>query len=227
VGDVQFAKILGYLPDLIRGVGVTLQLGLISAGVGLVLGLVLALMKYSRVPVLYWPAAVYIEFFRTTPPLVQIVWLYYGLPLFTGYDLGALGAAAVALGLNIAAFYAGLSFYGLGEGGLWLNGVVLLSSIRRARQEGLAPREAIARGCEIRFRPIVVSAVVAVIGFLPAALSQGIGAEIQRPLARVVIGGLVSSTVLTLLVLPAICALRSGREAEAEPPSVAAEPGAA
>jgi len=106
VGDVQFAKILGYLPDLIRGVGVTLQLGLISAGVGLVLGLVLALMKYSRVPVLYWPAAVYIEFFRTTPPLVQIVWLYYGLPLFTGYDLGALGAAAVALGLNIAAFYA-------------------------------------------------------------------------------------------------------------------------
>jgi cobalt-zinc-cadmium resistance protein CzcA len=106
-----------------------------------------------------------------------------------------------------------------------LNGVVLLSSIRRARQEGLAPREAIARGCEIRFRPIVVSAVVAVIGFLPAALSQGIGAEIQRPLARVVIGGLVSSTVLTLLVLPAIYALRSGREADGEPRPVAAEPG--
>jgi len=106
VGDLQFAKILGYLPDLVRGVGITLELGLISAGVGLALGLVLALMKYSRVPVLYWPAAVYIEFFRTTPPLVQIVWLYYGLPLFTGYDLGALGSAAVALGLNIAAFYA-------------------------------------------------------------------------------------------------------------------------
>lgn len=106
MGDLQFAKILGYLPDLIRGVGVTLELGLISAGLGLVLGLVLALMKHSRVPLLYWPAAVYIEFFRTTPPLVQIVWLYYGLPLLTGYDLGALGAAAVALGLNIAAFYA-------------------------------------------------------------------------------------------------------------------------
>jgi len=106
VGDFQWAKILGYLPDFIRGVGVTLQLGLISAGLGLVLGLVLALMKYSRHPLLYWPAAVYIEFFRTTPPLVQIVWLYYGLPLLTGYDLGAFGAAAVALGLNIAAFYA-------------------------------------------------------------------------------------------------------------------------
>jgi polar amino acid transport system permease protein len=73
---------------------------------GLALGLVLALMKYSRHPLLYWPATVYIEFFRTTPPLVQIVWLYYGLPLLTGFDLGALGAAAVALGLNIAAFYA-------------------------------------------------------------------------------------------------------------------------
>jgi heavy metal efflux system protein len=107
-----------------------------------------------------------------------------------------------------------------------LNGVVLLSSIRRARQEGLSPREAIARGCAIRFRPIVVSAVVAVIGFLPAALSQGIGAEIQRPLARVVIGGLISSTALTLLVLPAICALGSRREADVEPPPGAPEPAA-
>ena len=106
MGDFQFAKILGYFPDLVRGVGITLELGLISASMGLALGLVLALMKYSRHPLLYWPATVYIEFFRTTPPLVQIVWLYYGLPLLTGYDLGALGAAAVALGLNIAAFYA-------------------------------------------------------------------------------------------------------------------------
>ena len=106
MGDFQFARIFGYLPDLIRGVGITLQLGLISASLGLVLGLGLALMKYSRHPLLYWPAYFYIEFFRTTPPLVQIVWLYYGLPLLTGFDLGALGAAAVALGLNIAAFYA-------------------------------------------------------------------------------------------------------------------------
>jgi len=85
-----------------------------------------------------------------------------------------------------------------------LNGVVLVSSIRQARDEGLSSREAILRGCQIRFRPIVVSGIVAVIGFLPAALSHGIGAEIQRPLARVVVGGLISSTLLTLLVLPAI-----------------------
>ncbi|PYM87643.1 MAG: CusA/CzcA family heavy metal efflux RND transporter [Candidatus Rokuibacteriota bacterium] len=85
-----------------------------------------------------------------------------------------------------------------------LNGVVQVSSIRQARDEGLSSREAILRGCQIRFRPIVVSGIVAVIGFLPAALSHGIGAEIQRPLARVVVGGLISSTLLTLLVLPAI-----------------------
>jgi His/Glu/Gln/Arg/opine family amino acid ABC transporter permease subunit len=105
VDTSQFARVLEYLPDFIRGVGVTFQLGLISASLGLVIGLVLALMKYSGHPLLYWPSAVYIEFFRTTPPLVQIIWLYYGLPLLTGYDLGAFGAAAVALGLNIGAFY--------------------------------------------------------------------------------------------------------------------------
>ena len=78
-------------------------------------------------------------------------------------------------------------------------------------------REAIERGCETRFRPIIVSAIVAVIGFLPAALSHGIGAEIQRPLARVVIGGLISSTALTLLVLPAIYVLFAPREPGAQP----------
>jgi len=123
---------------------------------------------------------------------------------------------------NISAAVGYIAVFGVSV----LNGVVLLASIRRARHEGLSPREAIARGCAIRFRPIVVSAVVAVIGFLPAALSQGIGAEIQRPLARVVIGGLISSTALTLLVLPAICALASGREDELEPPPGASEPAA-
>src|SRR5260370_41310062 len=102
-------------------------------------------------------------------------------------------------------------------GGSVLNGVVLGSSIRQAREDGLPLREAIARGCEIRFRPIVVSAIVAVIGFLPAALSQGIGAEIQPPLARAVIGGLISSTSLTLLALPAVYAL-AGRASEGGAP---------
>ena len=98
-----------------------------------------------------------------------------------------------------------------------LDGVVLVSFIRQALAEDLNLREAIVRGCEIRFRPIIVTAIVAIIGFLPAALSHGIGAEIQRPLARVVIGGLVSATAMTLLVLPAIYELLARRQERRQP----------
>lgn len=109
---------------------------------------------------------------------------------------------------NISAAVGYIAVFGVSV----LNGVVLVSSIRQAYEYGLNFTEAIVRGCELRFRPIIVSAIVAVIGFLPAALSHGIGAEIQRPLARVVIGGLISSTPLTLLVLPAIYALLAHRQ---------------
>jgi cobalt-zinc-cadmium resistance protein CzcA len=108
---------------------------------------------------------------------------------------------------NISAAVGYIAVFGVSV----LNGVVLVSSIRQAHAEGLPPREAIVRGCVIRFRPIVVSAIVAVVGFLPAALSHGIGSEIQRPLARVVIGGLISSTALTLLVLPAVYSVLARR----------------
>ena len=121
---------------------------------------------------------------------------------------------------NISAAVGFIAVFGVSV----LNGVVLVSSIRRALDAGLPPDEAIARGCELRFRAIVVSAIVAVIGFLPAALSQSIGAEIQRPLARVVVGGLVSSTALTLLVLPAAYALR--RRPDPGDPPAEPEPGA-
>jgi cobalt-zinc-cadmium resistance protein CzcA len=116
---------------------------------------------------------------------------------------GTLALFAWHTSFNISAAVGYIAVFGVSV----LNGVVLVSSIRQAAAEGLVPREAILRGCQLRFRPIVVSGIVAVIGFLPAALSHGIGAEIQRPLARVVIGGLVSSTALTLLALPAVHAL--------------------
>jgi His/Glu/Gln/Arg/opine family amino acid ABC transporter permease subunit len=102
----QVSSILSYLPDYLAGALLTVKLALVSTGVGVMLGLVLALTRRSRYRALSWPTYAYIEFFRTTPPLVQIVWLYYGLPLLLGVDLGAFGAAAVALGLNIAAFLA-------------------------------------------------------------------------------------------------------------------------
>jgi len=106
VGNFRFDMMVGYWPDLVGGAWLTLKIGAASAGMGLVLGLALALMRYSRIRWLDWPAYAYIEFFRTTPPLVQIVWFYYGLPAMTGRDLDAATSAAVALGLNIAAFFA-------------------------------------------------------------------------------------------------------------------------
>ncbi len=130
---------------------------------------------------------------------------------------GTLALYLWSTNFNISAAVGYIAVFGVSV----LNGVVLVSSIRQAQLDGLPVRGAILRGCEIRFRPILVSAVVAIVGFLPAALSHGIGAEIQRPLARVVIGGLISSTVLTLLVLPVVYALisRGGAGAIQEAPA--------
>jgi cobalt-zinc-cadmium resistance protein CzcA len=130
---------------------------------------------------------------------------------------GTLGLWVTSSNFNISAAVGYIAVFGVSV----LNGVVLVSSIRQARGEGLGVQEAILRGCDIRFRPILVSGIVAVIGFLPAALSTGIGSEIQKPLARVVVGGLISSTLLTLLVLPAIYAVLSRRAAD-PPPAAAA-----
>jgi cobalt-zinc-cadmium resistance protein CzcA len=86
-----------------------------------------------------------------------------------------------------------------------LNGIVLVSYINSLRrQEGMDVRQAVLSGCVMRLRPVLMTALVALLGLVPLALSQGIGSEVQRPLAVVVIGGLVSSTFLTLVVLPVL-----------------------
>lgn len=85
-----------------------------------------------------------------------------------------------------------------------LNGIVLLSHIERRRQDGIALVAAVEEGAMARLRPVLMTALVASLGFMPMALSTGAGAEVQRPLATVVIGGLITSTALTLLVLPAV-----------------------
>ena len=96
-----------------------------------------------------------------------------------------------------------------------LNGVVLTSYIRDLEGSGLDPREAATQAAEMRLRPVMMTALVAALGFLPMALSTSAGAEVQRPLATVVIGGLISATLLTLVVLPAVypwvAGLRLGR----------------
>ncbi|MCA3254185.1 MAG: CusA/CzcA family heavy metal efflux RND transporter, partial [Alphaproteobacteria bacterium] len=95
-----------------------------------------------------------------------------------------------------------------------LNGLVMVSSIIRLREEGMAPRDAVREGALTRLRPVLMTALVASLGFVPMALATGTGAEVQRPLATVVIGGLITATLLTLLVLPALVRLLLEREAK-------------
>ncbi len=84
------------------------------------------------------------------------------------------------------------------------NGVIMVSNLNHSRDSGLPLAEAVARGALDRLRPVLMTATVATLGLLPAALARGIGSDVQRPLATVVVGGLVSATMLTLVVLPAL-----------------------
>lgn len=85
-----------------------------------------------------------------------------------------------------------------------LNGIVLVSYFNKLREDGLTGDEAVIKGCTLRLRPVLMTALVALLGLMPLAFAHGIGSEVQRPLAVVVIGGLVSSTLLTLIVLPVL-----------------------
>jgi cobalt-zinc-cadmium resistance protein CzcA len=93
---------------------------------------------------------------------------------------------------------------------------VLVSYINQLRHEGTPTDQAILAGCSLRLRPVVMTMMTTLLGLLPLALAQGIGAEVQRPLATVVIGGLFTSTGLTLLVLPALYARFAEEEAGKE-----------
>ena len=88
-----------------------------------------------------------------------------------------------------------------------LNGVVMVTFIRSLSADGAPLDRAIREGALTRLRPVLMTALVASLGFVPMALNVGAGAEVQRPLATVVIGGIISSTILTLLVLPALYSL--------------------
>ena len=83
-----------------------------------------------------------------------------------------------------------------------LNGIVLVSFINDLRRQGMPVREAVRHGTALRLRPVLITASVAILGLIPMLLSTGVGAETQRPLATVVVGGLFTSTALTLLLLP-------------------------
>ncbi|MEW6166362.1 MAG: CusA/CzcA family heavy metal efflux RND transporter [Pseudomonadota bacterium] len=141
--------------------------------------------------------------------IMALLWLAFGsmrdaLLIFTGVPLALTGGVAALWLRDIPlSISAGVGFIAL-SGVAVLNGLVMISFIRSLRADGTALDAAIREGALTRLRPVLMTALVAALGFVPMAFNTGIGSEVQRPLATVVIGGILSSTLLTLLVLPAL-----------------------
>lgn len=134
-----------------------------------------------------------------------------GLLVFTGIPFALTGGVAALWLRDIPlSISAGVGFIAL-SGVAVLNGLVMISFIRNLREGGCPLEAAIREGALTRLRPVLMTALVASLGFVPMALATGTGAEVQRPLATVVIGGILSSTALTLLVLPILYRLAHGR----------------
>ncbi|MDR7058270.1 MULTISPECIES: CusA/CzcA family heavy metal efflux RND transporter [unclassified Sphingopyxis] len=134
--------------------------------------------------------------------------------VFTGVPLALIGGvlALFLRGMDFS-ISAAVGFIAL-SGIAVLNGLVMVSSIQELMRSGMARAEAARQGALMRLRPVVMTALVASLGFVPMALATGAGAEVQKPLATVVIGGLISATLLTLFVLPTLYARYGGGRAQ-------------
>ena len=126
-----------------------------------------------------------------------------GLVVFTGIPFALTGEFLHSGSGHSLSISAGVGFIAL-SGVAVLNGLVMIAFIKGLLEEGRPLSEAVREGALVRLRPVLMTALVASLGFVPMALATGTGAEVQRPLATVVIGGILSSTALTLLVLPAL-----------------------
>jgi heavy metal efflux system protein len=124
--------------------------------------------------------------------------IFSGVPLAITGGVFALWLRGMPFSISAAVGFIALS------GVAVLNGLVMLSFIRQLRERGMSLSRAIQEGAMTRLRPVIMTALVASLGFLPMAFATGTGAEVQKPLATVVIGGLISATLLTLAVLPAL-----------------------
>jgi cobalt-zinc-cadmium resistance protein CzcA len=137
-----------------------------------------------------------------------------GLLVFTGIPFALTGGILAlwlrGIPLSISAAVGFIALCGVAV----LNGLVMISFVRSLRDEGRSLDEAVREGALTRLRPVLMTALVASLGFIPMAIATGAGAEVQRPLATVVIGGILSSTALTLLVLPVLYRLLHRREQE-------------
>jgi cobalt-zinc-cadmium resistance protein CzcA len=141
---------------------------------------------------------IFVLIHATFKSVTQTLIIYTGIPLaITG---GVLALWMRGLPFSISAAIGFIALCGVAV----LNGVVLISCFNQLRNEGRNAEEAVTEGSLQRLRPVLMTALVASLGFIPMAISEGAGAEVQRPLATVVIGGIVSSTFLTLFLLPVL-----------------------
>jgi cobalt-zinc-cadmium resistance protein CzcA len=153
----------------------------------------------------------------TIAAIFFLLFLLFGSLRFASLIITVLPFASIGgiIGLFITGEYLSVPA-SVGFIALWgiavLNGVVLVSYIRNLRQNGMEQREAIVTGAKLRLRPVLMTATVAALGLVPFLFAKGPGSEIQRPLAIVVIGGLFTSTMLTLLVVPTLYGMFEGRE---------------
>jgi cobalt-zinc-cadmium resistance protein CzcA len=144
-------------------------------------------------------AIIFLLLFLTFGRVRQALLVILNVPFALVGGVGALWIRG--LNLNLSASVGFIALFGVAV----LNGVVMIAAINRLREEGhLELRPSILRGAATRLKPVMMTALVAALGFVPMALSQGAGAEVQRPLASVVIGGITTSTLLTLIVLPTL-----------------------
>src|SRR6058998_763801 len=141
-------------------------------------------------------ALIFILIFLAFGSVRQALLVYTGIPLAITGGVLSLWLRGMPFSITAAVGFIALS------GVAVLNGLVMISYFNQLREQGKSVRDAVVEGSMTRLRPVIVTAVVASLGFVPMALASGTGAEVQRPLATVVIGGILSSTALTLLVLP-------------------------
>lgn len=143
---------------------------------------------------------IFILLYTTFGSVRQAVLIYTGIPFAIVGGIFALALRGMPFSIS-----AGIGFIAL-FGVAVLNGVVMVSYINKLREDGKSILDAVRVGAETRLRPVLMTALVASLGFIPMALATSAGSEVQRPLATVVIGGLITSTLLTLLILPTLYA---------------------
>jgi cobalt-zinc-cadmium resistance protein CzcA len=144
----------------------------------------------------------------------QALLVYSGIPLAVTGGAFALWLRGMPFSITAAVGFIALS------GVAVLNGLVMIACFNQLREEGRSIRDSVMEGSIARLRPVLMTALVASLGFVPMALATGAGAEVQRPLATVVIGGILSSTFLTLILLPVLYAWFE----KATPPFIEEEP---